>query len=74
MRALLRCLPIVGVGALATGFLALPGPEERITMLLRDGEVLGLIDRDAASEIAEWDATDEIDALLEEKNDEEDEE
>ncbi|HEX2839981.1 hypothetical protein [Hyphomicrobium sp.] len=40
MRAVMRCLPVVGVGALVMGFLALPGSEERITMLLRDGKTL----------------------------------
>ncbi len=40
MRAVMRCLPVVGVGALVMGFLALPGSEERITMLLRDGRTV----------------------------------
>ena len=39
MRTVLRCLPAVGACALAMGFLALPGQEERVTMLLRDGKI-----------------------------------
>ena len=41
-----------------------PDDEHRITILFRNSEILGIVDRDAASEIFEWDAIDEIEALV----------
>ncbi|HCS54943.1 hypothetical protein [Rubinisphaera sp.] len=40
-----------------------PDDEYRLTILFRDNEILGIVDRDAAAEIFEWDSVDEIEAL-----------
>ena len=46
-----------------------PDDEHRLTILFRDNEILGIVDRDAAAEIFEWDSVDEIEALLWDKED-----
>lgn len=46
-----------------------PDDEHRITILFRDNEILGFVDRDAASEIFEWDSADEIEGLVWEHDD-----
>ncbi len=40
-----------------------PDDEHRLTVLFRNDEVMGIVDRDAASEIFEWDAIDDIESL-----------
>ena len=46
-----------------------PDDEHRLTVLFRDSELLGIVDRDAASEIFEWDAIDEIEDLVADDDD-----
>ncbi len=46
-----------------------PDYEHRLTVLFRGDEILGIVDRDAASEIFQWDSIDEIEALVWDHND-----
>jgi len=41
-----------------------PDYEHRLTVLFRGNEILGIVDRDAASEIFQWDSIEEIEALV----------
>lgn len=59
-------IPLIDQSACTYYYLECDGPddEHRLTILFRGNEILGIIDRDAASEIFEWDSIDEIEALV----------
>lgn len=59
-------IPLIDQSASTYFYLECDGPddEHRLTVLFRGDEILGIIDRDAAAEISEWDSIDEIEALV----------
>lgn len=59
-------IPLIDQTASTYNFLDGGGPdyEHRVTILFRDNEILGIVDRDAASEIHDWDSIAEIEALV----------
>lgn len=69
-------IPLIDQSANTYFFLECDGPddEHRLTILFRGNVILGIVDRDAASEISEWDSIDEIEALVWDTDDFDDDE
>lgn len=59
-------IPLIDQSARTYYYLEGDGPddEHRLTILFRGNEILGIVDRDIASEIFDWDSIDEIEALV----------